>query len=128
MRGIHFLVGIILGLSSLTLSCGGTPTEREAVGVAAIAGAATVISLARSQAQPQAPVGSPTECCAVCDACSFPCGDACLRNGMICLKPKGCACYENQLPDGESQRLPDPNLTCPQEMSPVAPVVPFIVY
>jgi hypothetical protein len=95
-------------LCALSLAtCGGSPRtpagnnrgEYAEAGVAAgIAVTASIIQSARSQAKP---VKSVKECCAICDHCSFPCGDSCVPIGNVCLKPKGCACYDSQLPISE---------------------------
>jgi hypothetical protein len=71
------------------------PAYAEAGLVAGIAVTAAVIQAARGRAQPLKKVD---KCCAVCNHCSFPCGDTCLTIGNICFKPTGCACYDSQLP------------------------------
>lgn len=98
-----------------TLGCGGTTNPgpgskaayAEAGVVAGIAVTAAIIQAARGKAQP---IKKVDQCCAICDKCSFPCGDTCLTTGNICFKPDGCACYDSQLP--LDQRPPESDLPC----------------
>jgi hypothetical protein len=84
-------------------ACGGPSDNRtrqqheytEAGVAAGIAVTAALIQSARRQAKP---IKSASECCAICNNCSFPCGDGCVPIGAVCLKPDGCACYDSQLP------------------------------
>ena len=92
------------GVLSVT-ACGGSNTaphnqrEYTEAGVAAgIAVTAAIIQTARSQSKP---LKSAKECCAICDHCTFPCGDGCAPIGTVCFKPPGCACYDSQLPISE---------------------------
>jgi hypothetical protein len=103
-----WLISIACALCSLSLmTCGGGSQRidnhnqqeyAEAGVVAGIAVTAAIIQSARSQSKP---VKSAKECCAICDRCSFPCGNSCVSIGSICFKPKGCACYDSQLPISE---------------------------
>ncbi len=109
-------------------SCGGSGTGTsnqqayaEAGVIAGIAVTAALIQAARSKATS---VKKADTCCAVCDKCSYPCGNTCLAIGNICYQPSGCACYDSQLPPGE--RPPERDLPCivpPGEDTPV--VVPM---
>jgi hypothetical protein len=98
-------------------SCGGSaPGNKsqseyaEAGVITGIAVTAAVIQSARSRATPGK---KKDQCCAICNRCSYPCGDTCLTIGNICFKPDGCACYDSQLPP--SQRPPEPDLPCAVE-------------
>lgn len=100
-------------------ACGGPSDNRtrqqheytEAGVAAGIAVTAALIQSARRQAKP---IKSASECCAVCDNCSFPCGNSCIPIGAVCLKPDGCACYDSQLPIAE--RPPEGDRPCLNQM------------
>jgi hypothetical protein len=95
----------------------------EAGIITGIAATAAIIQAARGRAEP---VRSADECCAVCDRCSFPCGDGCLGIGNVCMKPKGCACYDTQLPIGHRPARSDlPCLNEPTEGGPDGVVIPL---
>ena len=105
MTKLGKLTGVWLCLA-LTTACGASPGNSpgvehnqqeygEATVVAAIAVTAAIIQTARSQAPA---LQRPSECCAICDQCSFPCGDECVPIGAVCARAAGCACYDSQLP------------------------------
>lgn len=127
-------ISILIAIGAMIASCGGSNAtrEKEAVAVAAVAGAAQVVSLARSQSPDSQK--SAKECCVVCDKCSFPCGDRCLPNGSVCMKPKGCACYASDIPVAERPSRPDYDMPCTpaaiegEDQAPVTPIVPIISY
>lgn len=100
------------------LGCGGSSSSghnshsnnaayAEAGIAAGIAVTAAIIKAARGKAKP---IQKVDQCCAICDKCSFPCGDTCLTTGNICFKPDGCACYDSQLPP--EHRPPESDLPC----------------
>ncbi|MDD5308107.1 MAG: hypothetical protein PHU25_12365 [Deltaproteobacteria bacterium] len=102
---------ILLALFAVSVGCGGASAQQEekmqeAGALAAVAGAAAVVGVARSQGTSGAKRAG--ECCAICDRCSFPCGDECLPNGTVCLKPQGCACYDSEVPSSERPRTDAP--------------------
>lgn len=122
----------ILTVVVLLASCGGSDQREkygEAATVAVVAGAAEVITAARSRSSDAQ--DNAGECCAICDRCSFPCGDTCVRNGTLCMKSQGCACYESQvarnerLPLGETQCATLPDEPNPEPLPPVVPVVAY---
>lgn len=95
MKPIFLSLTIILAMTvSMVLftSCKGDSKEKYAAALAGTAASLEVISMARSQS-PSNKKKSLEPCCDVCDECSFPCGDRCVPNGMMCAAPKGCACY-----------------------------------
>jgi hypothetical protein len=112
------------------VGCGGSGTGSpnnleyaEAGAVAGIAVTAALIQAARGSAKP---LVKADKCCAVCNHCTFPCGDMCLTIGNICLKPTGCACYDSQLPIED--RPPQSDIPCvspPGETGGDAVVVPL---
>lgn len=126
MRRYLFVPVILLPL--LWGSCGGSgpgtanrDEYAQAGVVAGIAVTAALIQTARGKAHP---VKKTDQCCAICDKCSYPCGNVCLTIGNICYQPPGCACYDSQLPLDE--RPPERDLPCalpPGEDTPV--VVPM---
>jgi hypothetical protein len=92
--------------------------EPEMAVVVGVAATLQAVQLAReAKADAQVPT---TECCVVCDPCTFPCGDSCVPNGSLCSAPRGCACW--QLPEGERKihdRPPEPEGGCPQGWFPL---------
>ena len=107
---------LALGCSLVLGACSNKEPEMAAVvGVAATLQAVQLAREAKADAQVPA-----SECCVVCDPCTFPCGDSCVPNGSMCAAPRGCACW--QLPDGERKihdRPPEPEGGCPQGWFPV---------
>ena len=111
------LLGILLcGVLSASGcgSSGGSSRHASASGayaeagvVAGIAVTAAIIQAARGKARQDK---KKDQCCAICDKCSFPCGDSCITAGNICFKPVGCACYDSQLPPAD--RPPESDLPC----------------
>ncbi len=101
-----------------------TRGEYAEAGIAAgIAVTAAIIQAARGRAKP---VKKIDQCCAICDKCSFPCGDTCITTGNICYRPQGCACYDSQLPP--EHRPPENDAPCgtvPDENGNAPAVVPM---
>ena len=121
------LACVLLSVTGCAQSSGaGSRTQgeyAEAGIVGGIAVTAAIIQAARGRAKP---VGKVEQCCAVCDHCSFPCGDTCIPIGSICYKPQGCACYDSQLPP--EHRPPENNNPCgpsPNEDGDAPAVIPM---
>ncbi len=120
MKNLLLASFLIIAVACGGSSSGGNPSSSssrnreeyaEAGLFAGIAVTAALIQSARGQARP---VKRADQCCAVCDKCTFPCGDTCIVVGTICFRPSGCACYDSQLP--RDQRPPESDLPCNQAM------------
>ncbi|MBN2344305.1 MAG: hypothetical protein JXX29_05190 [Deltaproteobacteria bacterium] len=98
--------------SLLLAGCGGSRSGHEAAQAAVITGVAltaVAVQKAREQKQPKSISKKSSECCAVCGECEFPCGDTCIPQGILCTKPKGCACTQDaSIPEGTPKPEPNP--------------------
>ncbi len=108
--------GVLPAVLAWAAGCGGSAQQQAQADAAAIAGVAAALQVVQAARAKAAPVVTRPEgvCCVVCGACDFPCGNACVPNGTMCMDPPGCACAGAPAETRDQPVAPEPGGGCPE--------------